>query len=309
MPPAESNPLTAVICHYNPTGNPFLRRLVALGVAALQQDADPGLTVIVADGSPDPDRELAARLAGPHTRYLHAGRSLSFGATYNFGVAAAGTEVVVLLANDVIIAASQLRRLAAALEGNVACAIPYLTRSDYPTQLQRRRRVPKRCLPASMTFNVNAFRRDRLRAAGDVPEELSGFFNDVILFHRLRGQGDAIALVDVGEVDHLRAVTRRISSNTRFDQDCAAAPALAPDLFAGIGPGTRNLWAHLYARSAQKPLARRLWGIVARTPRLLDPRRGLPFAVAMLEPYVAADRSGNYRVSTRSRPLPRSRPV
>ncbi|MCI0574957.1 MAG: glycosyltransferase [Chloroflexi bacterium] len=301
--------MTAAICHYNPTRHPYLQRLASLCVAALQKVPDDHLTILVCDGSPEPDPTLAEMVTGDRVCYLHAGRQLSFGATYNLGVAAAQTDYVALIANDILISSLQLQRLAHELKGDVGCAMPYLIRSDYATQVARRARVPRRCYPASMTLNVNVFRRDVLQAAGQVPEELSGSFNDMVVFHRLQAQGYRIALVNVGEVDHLRAITRRIASNMAYEQDLAAAPALALDLFHGVQPGRqKNFWARLYANAAQYPLSRLLWRLVSAIPWQLNQQRGLGYAAAWLEPYLACDLSLYGRALTRRRPAWREKP-
>lgn len=113
-------------------------------------------TILVCDGSPEPDGQLAENLDGSDARYLHVGRPLSFGGTYNLGIEAIRTEYVVLVASDILISSPQVRRLVTEVRDGVACAIPYLTRSDYATQCIRRSRVPARRYPASMTLNVHA---------------------------------------------------------------------------------------------------------------------------------------------------------
>lgn len=285
---AQPREITAVICHYNPTRHVYLQHLVGLCVATLRRVPDERLTILVCDGSPEPDRQLAASLSDNRAGYLHAGRELTFGGTYNLGVEAARTEYVVLVANDILISSPQIRKLVAELRDGVGCVIPYLARSDYATQAARRTRVPRRCYPSSMTLNVNAFRRDVLRSVGSVPEELSGCFNDMVIFQRLRNQGYRIALVNVQQVDHLRSVTLRISSHVDYERDLAIAPTLAPDLFRGVrSKGQRNSRARLYANQAQCPLPRLLWLLVSRVPWTLNWYRGLGYQAAWLEPYLA----------------------
>lgn len=297
---AEAPDITAVICHYNPTRHVYLRHLVSLCVAALRRVPDERLSILVCDGSPEPDPQLAATLGASQACYLHAGRLLSFGGTYNLGIEAARTEYVVLVANDILISAPQVRQLVTEVRGDVACAIPYLTRSDYATQAARRSRVPFRCYPASMTLNVNAFRGDVLRGAGGVPEELSGCFNDIVMFQRLRDRGYRIALVDLKHVDHLRAITRLISSNLSYERDLATAPGLAPDLFHGIRPTEqKNLWARLYSKAAQRPLSRLLWLLVGRVPWELSQHGGLGYMAAWLEPYLTCTLDDYRRVLLR----------
>lgn len=293
--------ITSVICHYNPPQDPYLRHLAGVCVHTQKQMADPDLAILLCDGSPEPDPALAAEFAAdPQVTYLHGGRQLSFGATYNMGVQAAESEFVVLIANDILILSRQIRALVDRLQGDVGCTIPYLLRSDYGPQVRRRQRVPKVAWPASMTFNVNAFRRPQLLEIGGVPEELSGYYNDAVVHHRLRARGLRIALVQVGQVDHLQAVTRRTvtaagsgQDRARYQRDLAQAQQLEPELFRGVDPQRqKNYWAHLYANSAQTRGSRWLWRAVSWWPRRLHQARGLGYWAGWLEPYFSAERRG-----------------
>lgn len=280
--------ISVVICHYNPTLNPYLRHLVCLCVAAINKIHDNDLEILVCDGSPEADPFVAENMAVyDNVRYLHDGRQLSFGETYNLGVRASMAEFVVLVANDVLISARQIGRLVKGLSGRVACTIPFLTRADYATQIGRRGRVAGRSLPSSMTINVNAFRRELLLEIGGVPETLSGGYNDAIIFYRLRQKGYQIVLLNVGEIDHLRAITRRISSNLAFERDRVIAPTLEAGLFAGTRPGQTNGWARIYANSAQCFWPRLLWRLISLLPWPVAEHRGLGYLVAWLEPYLS----------------------
>lgn len=283
--------ISVIVCHYNPTLNPYLRHLVCLGVAAINKIPDNDLEILVCDGSSEADPFVAENLAiYDNVRYLHGGRQLSFGETYNLGVRASTAEFVVLVANDVLISSLQIRRLVKGLSGRVACTIPFLTRADYATQIGRRARVPGRSLPSSMTINVNAFRRELLLEVGGVPEALSGGYNDAVIFYRLRQKGYQIVLLNVGEIDHLRAITRRIASNLAFDKDRQIAPTLEAGLFAGTRPGQTNSWARVYANSAQRFWPRLLWRLISLMPWQVKEHRGLGYLVAWLEPYLSFKR-------------------
>lgn len=281
--------ISAVICHYNPTLNPYLRFLVCLCVAAINKIPDSDLEILVCDGSPEPDPFVAQNVtAYENVRYLHGNRQLSFGETYNLGVHTSEAEFVVLIANDVLISSLQIKRLVKGLSEQVACTIPYLTRADYATQIGRRVRVPGRSFPSSMTINVNAFRRTLLLEIGGVPETLSGGYNDAVIFYRLRQKGYRIVLHNVGEIDHLRAITRRIASNLAFEKDRKIAPTLEKGLFAGTQPGKINDWARIYANSAQCFMPRLLWRLISLFPCRIAEHRGIGYLVAWLEPYLSA---------------------
>lgn len=60
----------------------------------MQKIPDEALQIFVCDGSPRPDPFVAESLAiYDNVRYLHAGRQLSFGETYNLGIQAAETPM------------------------------------------------------------------------------------------------------------------------------------------------------------------------------------------------------------------------
>lgn len=306
-PPVGSDSVAVVICHYNPTQNAYLRQLVLLCCVTLRRTAEDAacaegmqLDVIVCDGSPAPDEALASQLQAQGFRYLHDGRQLSFGETYNLGVRATSACYIALMANDVLISATQVHKLIGEVQRpGIGCAIPYLTKADYITQVHRRSHIPRRCYPASMTLNVNVFRRDVLEALGGVPEELSGCFNDMVMFYRLRRKGLATVLANVGEVPHLAMVTRKISTNLAWDRDFAELPNLMPELFRHYRAGSKNAWASLYAGCAQRTPSRWLWALVSCVPWKMKQSQGVALWAARAEPLICCETGSWKRVFNR----------
>lgn len=299
-PPASgADGVAVVICHYNPTQNQYLRQLVTLCCAALRRTPDDAvcaqeieLDILVCDGSPERDETLAAQILASGGRYVHGGEQLSFGATYNLGVRSSTAPYVVLMANDVLISAAQVRKLIGEVQKDrIGCAICYLTKGDYYTQISRRLPVPRRCYPASMTLNVNAFRREILEDIGCVPEELSGCFNDMVMFFRLRQKGLRTVLVNLGEVPHLAMVTRKIATNLAWDRDLCTVPKLAPELFSKYKPKSKNSWASLYAACAQNKRSKLLWTLVSYVPWKMKQSQSVAYWAAFVEPYLCSDKS------------------
>ncbi len=279
----DSSPIEVVICHYNRGHAPHLRHMALHAAAFLLRDRPSDLRVLLVDGSPDPDAELARALPELGAQYVHCGRELSFGATYNTGIRSTSGPVVVLMANDILIEARQVRMLAAEVRDRVGCAIPYLSFSDYGAQRARRLRVPRRCFPTRMTLNVNAFSRDALERVGLIPEEMSGCFNDVVLSFRLREAGFRVVLRNVGRVTHLgRQTLKTGATSVAYEADAR--------LFARQYAHYWRRGVVLFHRAAQRPGTRLLYRTVEALPaRVADRLRLWQFAWAF-EPYLCAER-------------------
>jgi GT2 family glycosyltransferase len=249
--------------------------------------AESKLSVTVVDGSPQADSDLEAGLRALGVCYLHAGRELSFAETYNTGIRARSSPVVFTLANDVLIEARQVRTLAEEIGPTVACAMPYLTSCDYGTQRQRRLPVPRRCFPTAMTLNANAFSRPALEKVGFLPEDMTGCFNDVVLFIRLREQGYSVVLRNVGPVLHLGRQTLR-AGMTRVSYEADAT--LFSERYPRYWLDGRILWH----RAGQKSLARLAHRVMNGLPRgVVHSIRGWEW-VWWAEPYLCAER-GSFR--------------
>jgi len=297
---SQTVPLDVVVAHYNESGRPHIRFMTLHAVAhLLSREPAPDLNVIVVDGSSRRDQDLAGALAGLGARYVHCGRRLSFGETYNAGIRQkTSSPVVVTLANDIFIEARQVRLLAAEVKDGVGCAMPYLTRSDFGAQRTRRLPVPRRCYPTRMTLNANAFSRAALERIGLIPEDFSGCFNDVVLFFRLREAGYSIVLRNVGRVVHLAQQTLKTGA-TSVDYEADA------ERFAREWPRYWRRGVILFHKQAQRRSTRLLYGVVERLPRGWAKRLGLWRAAWAIEPYLCAER-GTYREGLR-RLMPWSR--
>ncbi len=296
---AADKDVTCVICHYNPTRSPLLRHVTLHCVASIVGERNWVPRVVVSDGSPQPDDFLRKALSEFEASYCHSGDELSFGKTYNQGLETAVTEFVVLVANDVFLTGPQIARLVNELRGTVGCTVPYLSFSDYVTQKYHEYILPSVCFPSSMTINVNAFRRAVLKSVGNVPEELSGCYNDVLIFHRLRRDGYRIGLVNAGPVTHLREATRKVSSNVKYESDEICVRQMYPDVLPLSNPH-RNYWPRLFARHSQCLAARTLWQMTASLP--LHHRIDGPFMrfAGAVEPYLCCSlRTYQNFVSTR----------
>ncbi len=298
MNPLHSQ-IDVVISHYNKAKKPHIRFMTLHAVAHLCRESCADLNVNIVDGSPTRDDHLAEALTALGVKYVHCGRELSFGETYNTGIRRTSCPVVVTLANDIFINPNQIRKLADEIVGRVGCAMPYLTHSDFGAQQLRRFRLPRRCFPTRMTLNVNAFSRAALERVGLIPENMSGCYNDVVLFLRLREEGYSILLRNVGRVIHLAQQTLKSgATSVNYDADEA--------LFSREYPQYWRNGVVLFHKAAQGRLTRLMYGALERLPPRWTKKLRLWRLAWEMEPYLCAERGtfkeGLFRALRRSRP-------
>ncbi len=277
-----------VVCHYNRRALPHMRWMALHSMAFLMKERPDDLRVVLVDGSPARDEALACGLGELCVEYVHTGGELSFAETYNAGIKQTSNPVVVAMADDILIEAKQVRMLVdeVSRSSEMGCVFPYLSVSDYGAQRLRRWPVPRRCFPTRMTLNVNAFSRAALEKVGLIPEQMTGCFNDVLLFIRLREEGYAIALRNVGRVIHLGQQTLKTgATSVAYDQDA--------QLFAGQYPDYWRKGEVLFHRVAQRWATRSLYKLVERMPSRLVRALGMWNLAWAVEPYICAE-SGTF---------------
>jgi len=193
----------------------------SLSLRLLKRSAVVG-GVLLADGSEAPDAGLSARCHEIGVEYLHAGRRMSYVEAYNLGwrLMAENYEFVGLMANDVLPhPATTIDRLVEFLhrEKDVGCAFPYLlTANDHANETQRsgffgRKRIT--CEPASMTLNLNLFRRDVLAAICGLDETYLYGFAEPILIIKIRNLGYRVVLVGDTQAYHYDRLTKMIGAS------------------------------------------------------------------------------------------------
>ncbi|HVR28547.1 MAG TPA: glycosyltransferase, partial [Thermoanaerobaculia bacterium] len=145
-------------------------------------------TTLLVDGSASPCREMAERCQALGVEHLHGGRELGFAEAYNLGWRSLDGELVGLMANDVL--PLPLESVQVLLEWvrqpDVGCVFPYLIsnraawdETQRPSFLHRGRIS---CEPASMTVNLNLFKREVLERIGGLdPNYLVGFESPILL--------------------------------------------------------------------------------------------------------------------------------
>jgi GT2 family glycosyltransferase len=195
-------PATVIIPTFNG------RRLLAETLDSLVRQTTPHSVVVVDNASTDGTKELLAERF-PHVRVVPLPENVGFGRAVNRGVAAAETDVVVLVNNDVICEPKFLERLLEPLhDDSVAMVAGVLLQHDRPhlvdsagieldTTLRSWDAVWNRPVtdlarasePVGPCGGAAAFRTAAFREVGGFDETFFAYWEDVDLALRLRLAG------------------------------------------------------------------------------------------------------------------------
>lgn len=243
-----------VINHFRPRdGSSYIAASTLLS-AALASNARQVNTVLVVDGSEQPDPDLERSLARVGARYLHAGRRLSFAEGYNLGLAQSDERWTILCASDVYPSLTIFDTLDTYLGDNnqhsIGCVIPMLSSSDLPIQQSRTKRLRPTEVPL-MTLNFNMFETDYLRSIGGIPERFSGNYNDVALCATLQRDGRPIIMVPDRCIHYGSMTLASGGSNVSWERDKKEFSIAFPELFRAGG-----LWQLDLRRFTTNPILR-----------------------------------------------------
>ena len=102
----------------------------------------------------------------------------------------------------------------------MGCVSPYLSFSDWPSQIGHHVKSAVTCEPTGMTLNLCLLKRSVLEAVGGIDETYSGAYNDVILMMKIRHLGLRRVLF-AGDtfVTHLGGVTVANGTAYRLTED------------------------------------------------------------------------------------------
>jgi GT2 family glycosyltransferase len=138
-----------------------------------------------------------------------------------------------------------------------------------------------------MSFNSAAFSREALVRVGLVPEKMTGCYNDVVLFIRLREEGYSIVLQNVGHVLHLAQQTLKTgATSVSYKSDEL--------LFAKEYPQYWRNGVVLFHKAAQRWPTRIIYQMVECLPARFVEKLGIWNWVWAIEPYLCAEK-GTYK--------------
>lgn len=207
-----------VVNYYcEPHFTPAIKYTTLLSLQLLRQNENVE-TILLVDGSTQPDLMMAGYCRSMGVTYHHAGRSLQFAEGFNVGLAMLNEPFIGLMANDIFPPADTVKKLLSILSiSDVGCVFPYLSYCDYPGQMYDFVHRAVTCEPTIMTLNLNLFKREVLEKAGGVNESYSGSYNDLILLMKIRQMGYRVVLVGDTRVTHLGQMT--ISQGTTYKKE------------------------------------------------------------------------------------------
>ena len=253
----------AVNYYWRPAFPPPVRTCALLALQMLRDNDGVG-TILLVDGSPEPDPFMRDECAKLGVRHLHAGHELTFSQGYNLGWQTLTEPCVGLMASDIFPPKNTITTLQKWIEKpDIGCVFPYLTNCDYPGQTAAYVRRAITCEPSAMTINFNVFKRDVLAAVGGVDENYSGGYNDVILMMKIRRSGQRVVLVGDTRVNHLGQMT--ISQGTTYKKQSDIERFA--DEYAGFR-ATHGKWKikHWRRPLSSSPLASVLWWLSQNAP-------------------------------------------
>jgi GT2 family glycosyltransferase len=225
----DENKIGMAVNYYWPSGVQEGYRVITsttlLALLFLKENPVVG-TVVLADGSPDPDDLLRAECGKLGVTYLHTGRRLSLAEGYNAGWRALPEQYVGVMQNDVLPhpAGTMELLLDWIKRPDVGCVFPYLTDpANYVQHIELPVRSLRTCEPANMQLNLNVFKRSVLESIGGVDEGYATAFYDPILVIKTRRLGYRAVLVGGAKAIHIDQLTKKLGGSTlnekRWQQD------------------------------------------------------------------------------------------
>jgi N-acetylglucosaminyl-diphospho-decaprenol L-rhamnosyltransferase len=273
------------------------RNLLAEALEHLESQTVEHDVVVVDNASTDGTSELLAERF-PHVRVIRMDENVGFGRAVNRGVAAAETEAVVLINNDVLCEPDFLERLLEPLDEGAAMAAGVLLQHDRPelvdsagieldTTLRSWDSLWNRPVtelagtadPVGPCGGAAAFRVDAFREVGGFDESFFAYWEDVDLALRLRLAGHSCVRAERARALHKHGQTLGAASPAQRRLEAfGRAYVLARYRVARTGVATRLkiaaldwpvLLVHLVVRRETAPLRERWRGTrtgLARPP-------------------------------------------
>ena len=222
-------------------------------------------TVMVVDGSPEPCASMREACATLGVRYHHDGRELSYVEAYNIGVDLLPHAYIALMANDILPNdPAVLDRLFEWIQRpGIGCVFPYMATNRVEWDEVQRPSLIHRgvltCEPASMTLNLNLFKRSVLEEIGGLDENYLFGYQEPILLIKIRSLGYRAVMVGRTCVFHLDRLTKALeaSSLTRRHQEADARRWFEeyPHHASPRGIANIKLWSRPFATTWRSRIA------------------------------------------------------
>ncbi|BBI31796.1 glycosyltransferase family 2 protein [Cohnella abietis] len=264
-----SHTFGVVVNYFSKPNHPISVKYSVQFALSLLKNCPEVTEIVLSDGSENPDDQLRNFCDSLNMRYLHSGKILSFPEGYNAGVQQLTTEWIVTMASDVYVTPTTFTAIDQFISQHknpkqIGCLIPYLSKSDLPTQQYTNTMLSRNCQSPGMTFNLNVFRREVYDLVGGMTQDYTGNFNDFEMCLKLRENNLKVYLVGDSYAVHYGQLTLKFGSNTSVDQDKNKFYSNHPHLFERNG-----LWDMRFNHFFESKSMRSLYTLRNLLPRQL----------------------------------------
>lgn len=273
----------------------FLRQIPEIG------------TILIVDGSNEPDPKLKQQCAKSCCKYFHAGQEVGYAQAYNIGWKMLRERYIGLMANDIVPnpPSSVSVLLDWLKKPDVGCVFPYLdsphSRGDEVQATGYFKRSEVSCEPSSMALNLNLFKREILEEIGGVTEEFKFGFSEPLLLHNIRSLGYRCVMVGGTRAYHYAELTKILGGSNLsmelYERDRQLWFSRYSALSSQKGIGKIDMSAALFSTSRKVKL---LWMLAYALPASRTARKFMRL-IMWLEPWLTRypARNGIVRASSR----------
>ena len=182
-------------------------------------------TVVLVDGSKKPDTDMREFCLKNEIKYCHSGKQIGYAAAYNLGWKMLDESYIGLMANDII--PHPLETIQTLLDwikkADIGCVAPYFhTNRLYYDEVQRMgywNRSLQTCEPASITLNLNLFKRSVLEKIDGIDESYMYGYTEPIFIIKIRSLGYRVVLVGGTQSFHYGELTKSLgASDLKYTQ-------------------------------------------------------------------------------------------
>ncbi|OCT10701.1 hypothetical protein A8709_22965 [Paenibacillus pectinilyticus] len=224
-----------VVNYFSKDSHPISVKYSAMFALSLLKNCPEVREIVLSDGSEIPDNDLSSFCESIEIKYLHSGRMMSFAEGYNYGVEHLTEDWIATMASDIYVTPTTFTAIDRFIwkngDLNIGCLIPYLSRSDLPTQQFSSSYFSRDCESPGMTFNLNIFKKDVYKKLDGMTREYSGNFNDIEMWLKLKEKGLNVYLVGSSYAVHYGQLTLTYGSNTNVNNDKEKFYKKHPQLF------------------------------------------------------------------------------
>jgi GT2 family glycosyltransferase len=212
-----------VVNYFSKKTHPISVKYSAKFALSLLKNCPEVSEIVLSDGSAEQDDELSCFCDSLEIKYVHSGKMMSFAEGYNYGVEHLTEDWIATMASDIYVTPTTFTAIMQFITENeklnVGCLIPYLSKSDLPTQQFSTSFFSRDCFAPGMTFNLNIFKKNVFEELGGMTREYSGNFNDFEMWLKLKEIGLGVYLVGNSYAMHYGQLTLTYGSNTNAIKD------------------------------------------------------------------------------------------